>query len=117
MPVDADCTGGTSGLAPHDPDGTEMSSVGQDGGEQRVWVLATRACPQVGNRGCKPGELVYLVQRFGGADIRHHRFDPIGEGAPLRPGGFLDCTLRSAGFGRDGEFNLSCSGKGVHGDC
>jgi hypothetical protein len=67
----------------------EVGGVGEDGGEQRIFVVAAFAGAQVGECGREAGRSADLVQQLGDADRGQHRVEPIGENIGFRRGGRL----------------------------
>jgi hypothetical protein len=68
----------------------EVGGVGQDGGEQRIFVAAAFAGAQVGECGREAGRSADLVQQLGDADTGQHRVESIGENIGFRRGDRLD---------------------------
>ena len=67
----------------------EVGGVGQDGGEQRIFVVAAFAGAQVGECGGEAGRSTDLVQQLGDADMGQHRVESIGKNIGFRRGGRL----------------------------
>ena len=65
---------------------TKIGGVCENGGEQRIFVIATFARAQIGESGGEPGCPVRLVQDFGDAGTRQHAFEFAGECQGLRRG-------------------------------
>ena len=72
------------------PAEAEVGGVGQDGGEQRVLVLAPLAGAQVGEGRREARHPADLVQHLGDARGGQHRVEPVREGAGLGRRGGLD---------------------------
>ena len=55
----------------------KICGVGEDGGEQRVAVVALAACAQIGEPGEEPRLVGDVVQEFGDPDPGHQRADRV----------------------------------------
>jgi hypothetical protein len=67
----------------------EVGGVGEDGGEQRIFVVAAFAGAQVGECGREAGRSADFVQQLGDADGGQHRVESIGKNIGFRRGGRL----------------------------